>query len=140
MGKDGYDETHIHHEGEYITVHRVHPESRKGYFLIAHTAFPGYGNGNGALSPVRLTGTRARHLGSWMLKVDASEAATQQTLDNQRQLRGLPSRVLDVAGVRMESQGNETVISVRERFPREASHSSRPGSPPPSTRRAWTRL
>jgi len=56
MGKDGYDETHIHHEDQYITVHRVHPESRKGYFLIAHTAFPGYGNGNGNFSPVHLGG------------------------------------------------------------------------------------
>ncbi|EQL00642.1 glycogen debranching enzyme [Ophiocordyceps sinensis CO18] len=117
MGKDGYDETHIHHEGEYITVHRVHPESRKGYFLIAHTAFPGCGNGNGALSPVHLTGTRARHLGSWMLDVDASDEATKQTLGDQRLLRGLPSRVVDLAGIRMDAQGDDTLITVRDKFP-----------------------
>ncbi|PFH63434.1 hypothetical protein XA68_10025 [Ophiocordyceps unilateralis] len=117
MGKDGYDETHIHHEEQYITVHRVHPESRKGYFLIAHTAFPGYGNGNGAFSPVLLTGTRARHLGSWMLEVDVSEEATKQTLADGKYLRGLPSRVVDVAGIRMETQGKDTVITVRDKFP-----------------------
>ncbi|KJZ72119.1 hypothetical protein HIM_08492 [Hirsutella minnesotensis 3608] len=117
MGKDGYDETHIHHEEEYITIHRVHPESRKGYFLIAHTAFPGYGNGNGALKPVHLTGTRARHLGSWMLEVDASTETVEQTLSDSRSLRGLPSRVIDVAGIRMDTQGEDTIISVRDKFP-----------------------
>lgn len=117
MGKDGYDETHIHHEDQYITVHRVHPESRKGYFLIAHTAFPGYGNGNGAFNPVHLTGTRARHLGSWMLEVDASEETTKEVLSDPKYLKGLPSRVVDVPGVRMEVNDDETVISVREKFP-----------------------
>ncbi|KAK5988574.1 Glycogen debranching enzyme [Cladobotryum mycophilum] len=117
MGKDGYNETHIHHEGEYITVHRVHPESRKGYFLIAHTAFPGYGNGRGEFNPVNLTGTRARHLGSWLLEVDSSEEATKAALEDKKYLRGLPSQVVDVPGVRMELQGDNTVISVRDVFP-----------------------
>lgn len=117
MGKDGYDETHIHHEQEYVTVHRVHPESRKGYFLIAHTAFPGYGNGNGALSPVRLAGTRAQHLGSWTLEVDVSEEATTIAVNDSQYLVGLPSRVIDIAGVKLEANGDDTIITVRERFP-----------------------
>lgn len=117
MGKDGYDETHIHHEDQYITVHRVHPESRKGYFLIAHTAFPGYGNGNGGFSPVHLGGTKARHLGSWMLEVDTSEEAMKDVLEDKKYLRGLPSKVIDLPGIRMESKDNETIISVRDKFP-----------------------
>ena len=117
MGMDGYDETHIHHEDQYVTVHRVHPKSRKGYFLIAHTAFPGYGNGNGAFSAVHLNGTRARHLGSWMLEVDASDEATKEALSDKKFLRGLPSRVIDVPGIRMEVKGDETIINVRDKFP-----------------------
>ena len=117
MGKDGYEETHIHHEDQYITVHRVHPQSRKGYFLIAHTAFPGYGNGNGGFSPVHLDGTKARHLGSWMLEVDTSEEAREKVLEDKRFLRGLPSKVVDLPGIRMESKDNETIISVRDKFP-----------------------
>ncbi|KAI3559250.1 glycogen debranching enzyme [Colletotrichum abscissum] len=117
MGKDGYDETHIHHEDQYITVHRVHPESRKGYFLIAHTAFPGYGNGNGAFNAVHLGGTKARHLGSWMLEVDASDEARKEALNDKKLLRGLPSRVVDVPGVRMEVKGDDTIITVRDKFP-----------------------
>ncbi|ROV89393.1 hypothetical protein VSDG_08690 [Cytospora chrysosperma] len=117
MGKDGYDETFIHHEDEYVTVHRVHPESRKGYFLIAHTAFPGYGNGNGAFSPVHLAGTKVRHLGSWMLEVDTSEEAKKEVLDDKKWLRGLPSRVIDLPGVRIDVKGDDTIITVRDRFP-----------------------
>ncbi len=117
MGKDGYDEVHVHHEDQYITVHRVHPESRKGYFLIAHTAYPGYGNGNGAFNPVCLTGTKARHLGSWMLEVDDSEDARKQVENDKEYLRGLPSRLIDVPGVRMEVRSDETFITVREKFP-----------------------
>ncbi|KAI1007537.1 Glycogen debranching enzyme [Podosphaera aphanis] len=117
MGKDGYDETHIHHEDQYITVHRVHPESRKGYFLIAHTAFPGYGNGNGGFNPVHLPGTKARHLGSWMLKVDTSKEAVQDVLDDKEYLRGLPSKVIDLPRVKMETNSSETVITVRDNFP-----------------------
>ncbi|OAA61771.1 glycogen debranching enzyme [Niveomyces insectorum RCEF 264] len=117
MGKDGYAETHIHHEDEYVTVHRVHPESRKGYFLIAHTAYPGYGNGNGAFRPVHLTGTRARHLGSWMLEVDASEEATKSVLGDAKYLRGLPSRVVDLQGIRIETNGGDTTLTVPDKFP-----------------------
>lgn len=117
MGLDGYDETHIHHEDQYITVHRVHPGSRKGYFLIAHTAFPGYGNGNGAFNPVRLTGTKAKHLGSWMLEVDSSKEAVDDVLADKKYLRGLPSRLIGLPGIRMEVQGIDTVITVRDRFP-----------------------
>ncbi|KAK4454564.1 family 13 putative glycoside hydrolase [Podospora aff. communis PSN243] len=117
MGKDGYDETHIHHEDQYITVHRVHPGSRKGYFLIAHTAFPGYGNGNGAFNPVHLTGTKAKHLGSWMLEVDASKEAVDEALSDKKYLVGLPSRLVSLPGIRMEVRGNDTIITVRDRFP-----------------------
>lgn len=117
MGMDGYDETHIHHEDQYITVHRVHPGSRKGYFLIAHTAFPGYGNGNGAFNPVHLTGTKAKHLGSWMLEVDASKEAVDEVLSDKRHLRGLPSRLIALPGIRMEVKGDDTIITVRDKFP-----------------------
>ena len=117
MGKDGYDETHIHHEGEFVTVHRVHPLSRKGYFAVAHTAFPGYGNGNGSLSPVHLAGTKAKLLGSWTLEVDASEPTKQSVLADKEVLRGLPSKVTDVQGVNIDSKADETIITIPSSFP-----------------------
>lgn len=115
MGKDGYDETFVHHDGEYITVHRIHPKSRKGYYLIAHTAYPGYGNGNGGFGPQTLTGTKAKLLGAWKLKCDQSWEAKQAAI-NDKVLRGIPSRTEDVKGVKVESRGDDTVVTVPSDF------------------------
>ena len=117
MGKEGFDETFIHHEGEIITVHRVHPFSRKGYFAIAHTAFPGYGAGNGNLTPVHLSGTKAKLLGSWSLEVDVSERAKTDALANKNYLKGLPSTVSDIQGVTIDLKSDETVITIPSNFP-----------------------
>ncbi|KAI1436687.1 glycoside hydrolase family 133 protein, partial [Xylaria sp. CBS 124048] len=117
MGKDGYDETHIHHEDQYVTVHRVHPQTRKGYFLIAHTAYPGYGDGNGTFSPVRLVGTKARALGSWKLEVDDNDDARSEVEGDKAYLRGLPSRTVEIPGTRMEVEGDTTIITVHNQFP-----------------------
>lgn len=117
MGNDGYDETHIHHEGEYVTVHRVHPTTRKGYFLAAHTAFPGYGNGHGNLSPVHLLGTNAKLIGSWLLDVEDNETTRRDTVADKRLLRGLPSRVSALSGVNVEIGSEETIITMPSSFP-----------------------
>ena len=117
MGKDGYDETHIHHEGEYVTVHRIHPKTRKGYFAIAHTAFPGYGEGSGTLSPVHLVGTKARLLGSWKLDVDAKDTTKAAVLADKDFLKGLPSEVTELPGVGLDFRDTETILSIPAIFP-----------------------
>lgn len=117
MGQDGYDETHIHHEGELITVHRVHPDSRKGYFLIAHTAFPGCGNGNGGLSPVHLTGTKAKQMGAWVVEVDVSKEAREAVDVDKRFFTGLPARTKNIEGVSVLADGDDTVITIPDHFP-----------------------
>ena len=117
MGKDGYDETFLHHEGEHITLHRVHPDSRKGYFLIAHTAFPGYGNGNGGLSPVHLAGTKAKLLGAWTLEVDQSQEAKEAALADSEFLIGLPARTKNIKGVTIDTSDDNTTITIPEYFP-----------------------
>ena len=116
MSKDGYDETFIHHEGEYITVHRVQPKTRKGVFAIAHTAFPGYGDGHGSLTPVHLSGTKAKLLGSWSLKVDTSESTRNAVLAEKKILKGLPSTVSDYQLIAIDSKDDETVITVPTGF------------------------
>ncbi|KAI9827614.1 MAG: hypothetical protein M1826_006276 [Phylliscum demangeonii] len=117
MGKEGYDETYIHHEGEYITVHRVHPRSRRGYFLIAHTAFPGSGAGEGALEPTHLSGTKAKLVGSWSLEVDASEVAKLAASKDEKVLQGLPSKLVCLDSIHVNEGPHETVISVQGPFP-----------------------
>ena len=116
MSQDGYDETFIHHEGEYITVHRVHPKTRKGVFTIAHTAFPGYGSGHGSLTPVHLRSTKAKLLGSWSLEVDTSQSAKDAVFAEKSILKGLPSRLFDFRDVTIDSKDDETIITVPAGF------------------------
>ena len=116
MGKEGYDETFIHHEGEYITVHRLHPHSRKGYFLAAHTAFPGYGSGNGALAPAHLAETKAKLIGCWKLEVDNSED-TRNSVISRKKLEGLPSSLTNIPGVGIDEQPSETILTMPGHFP-----------------------
>ena len=117
MGENGYDETYVHHEGEYITVHRVDPISRKGYFVIAHTAFPGYGNGSSTLGPVHLTGTKAKLLGSWALEVDSADLTKEAIIADKKELRGLPSHLLELSGVIVDENEDETTVSIQGSFP-----------------------
>ncbi|KAF2141738.1 glycoside hydrolase family 133 protein [Aplosporella prunicola CBS 121167] len=117
MGQENYDETFIHHDNEYITVHRVHPHTRKGYFLIAHTAFPGYGDGNGGFPPVHLPGTQAKLMGSWMLDVEDSAEVKARTEKDKKKLKGLPSRTKDIQGMKVEASGDNTTITVPDIFP-----------------------
>lgn len=117
MGREGYDETHIHHENQYVTVHRVHPRSRKGIFAIAHTAYPGSDNGNEGLSPVQLVGTKAKILGSWKLEVEVDERNKKTVLADPTYLKGLPSLVSDLSGLRLDEGEGRTIISIPEYFP-----------------------
>jgi glycogen debranching enzyme len=116
MGREGYDETYIHHDNEYITVHRVNPRTRKGYFLIAHTAFPGYGNGNGGFGPTHLPGTQAKLIGSWNLEVDNTPTTRAATIGD-KVLKGLPSRTKELGGVDIVSNGDSTTINIPNNFP-----------------------
>ena len=117
MGKEGYDETFIHHEGEYITVHRVHPLTRKGIFCVAHTAFPGYGVGHGTLTPVHLGGTVAKLIGCWTLDVDVSNSAKEKSIEDEKYLHGLPSKVANLDGVQVDSRKYETILTMPSVFP-----------------------
>lgn len=113
MGVEGFDETHIHHDGEYITVHRVHPKTRKGIFLIAHTAFPGNESGT-ILPPTHITGTQAKHIGSWVLEVDACDKTKAKIAADDESLKGLPSQTRAIKATKIESDGKDVTISVLE--------------------------
>lgn len=117
MGKEEYDETYIHHDQEYITVQRVNPRTRKGYFLIAHTAFPGYGNGNGGFGQTKLPGTKAKLIGSWNLEVDNSPETRARIVGDKTTLRGLPAQTQELKGVKIESVGDSTTIDIPDKFP-----------------------
>jgi glycogen debranching enzyme len=117
MGKEEFNETYIHHDREYITVHRVNPRTRKGYFLIAHTAFPGCGSGNGGFGPTNLPGTAATLIGSWSLEVDNSPETRAAVMGDKTTLRGLPASTKSLQGITIETSGDSTTIQIPEYFP-----------------------
>ena len=115
MAVDGYDETHIHHDGEYITEHRVQPDTRRGVLLIARTAFGEAGQRT--LDPVYLTGTKAKLVGGWRLEVDSSEEAREKVDKDENYLRGLPSQLVALEDPNIEEKGNDTIVSIPAGFP-----------------------
>ena len=116
MGQDGYEESFVDHRDQYITVHRVDPRTRKGYFLIAHCAYPGFGENTPFFSPVHLAGSKATLIGAWSLKADGSNTAKQKLAEDHTYLRGLPGRVEEVHSVEVESTYDESVISIKGNF------------------------
>lgn len=116
MAVHGYDETHIHHDGEYITVHRVQPDTRKGVLLIARTAFGGEAVQK-SLDPVYLTGTRAKLIAGWKLDVDNTPDAREKVDKDEKYLRGLPSQLMNLEGMKIEETERNTVVSIPKEFP-----------------------
>lgn len=117
MGVEGFEETYIDHRDQFITFHRVNPQTRKGYFLIAHTAYPNCGDWTPEFSPVHLTGSRAKCIGSWTLQVDVSDKARNDAAGDPEYLRGLPSRTHELQSISVENNIDESVISIVGPFP-----------------------
>ncbi|KAA8897200.1 glucanotransferase domain of glycogen debranching enzyme-domain-containing protein [Sphaerosporella brunnea] len=116
MGKEGYTEMHVHHEGDYITMHRVHPKSHHGYFLIAHCAFT-KGTERGNFNPVAIPRTKVKSLGTWSLEVDGSPETIKEVMEDPTTLRGLPSKLLKLDTPRIETTDDATIITIGEVFP-----------------------
>jgi glycogen debranching enzyme len=116
MGKEGYTEMHVHHEGDYITMHRVHPKSHHGYFLIAHCAFT-KGTERGNFNPVVIPRTKVKSLGTWSLEADGSPETIKKVRADPTTLRGLPSKLVKLEAPRIEETSDATIITVGEVFP-----------------------
>jgi len=52
-----------------------------------------------------------------MLEVDARKETIDEVLRDKKYLRGLPSKLVTLPGIRMEVKGNDTIITVRDKFP-----------------------
>ena len=116
MGTEGYTEMHVHHEGDYITMHRVHPKTHCGYFLIAHCAFrPGTERGD--FNPVKIPRTKAKSLGTWSLKVDGSKETIKKVRADPTTLRGLPAELIKMDTPRIEEVDGSSIITILDHFP-----------------------
>ncbi|PWN22903.1 putative 4-alpha-glucanotransferase [Microstroma glucosiphilum] len=118
MVQDGYEEGHVHQEGDYIMFHRVHPKTHKGYLCIAHTAFHKDGpKGRGQITPIHLDRTKVQYIAGKTLEV------TNKTAPQDKEtLKGLESKLIDVPAPSVkEGRGDNGVfyseIVIPENFP-----------------------
>ena len=90
MLEGGYTEGHVHEEGEYVIIHRVHPITHKGYMLVAHTAFKGF-SGRGWIKPIKLSRTKIEYVFGATIKTDFS-----QWKNDPNTHRGIPSTLEEI--------------------------------------------
>ena len=112
MAQQHFSESHVHHENEYITIHRFDPKSHKGYLLIAHTAFHG-GEERGNFGPIVLQGTQASAMFSCHIAIDTSKDPKKDT----KELRGFTSKLEDLELPKIDVGEAETTITIGARFP-----------------------
>ncbi|KAJ2690096.1 bifunctional 4-alpha-glucanotransferase/amylo-alpha-1,6-glucosidase [Coemansia sp. RSA 1285] len=110
-----FQEVHVHHESEYVTIHRMHPVTREGVLMVAHCAFPGASEHAPFASP-RLYGTAARF--DFAFRLHPGDPASKG--DNDGVLRGLPCRLeeLDAPGIqsRSDDRGQYTELQLSAGF------------------------
>ena len=90
MMEGGYSEGHVHEEGEYIVIHRVHPITHKGYMLVAHTAFKGF-SGRGWVKPIKMSKSTIKFLFGASVKTHFD-----QWKDDPKTHGGIPSELIEL--------------------------------------------
>ena len=93
MAIEGYNEVHVHQEGNIIAIQRHHPSTHEAIYMIAHTAF----NKNPSpLHPVRIPG-KISELSFVALLSDVRSHATCDS----KFLHGLESNLHFVKGIKL---------------------------------------
>ncbi|KAK4685222.1 glycogen debranching enzyme, partial [Tremellales sp. Uapishka_1] len=114
MMTGGYTEGHVHEEGQYIVMHRVHPVTHKGFLLVAHTAFKG-SSGRGWIKPIKLGRTKVEFILGASLKTDISAWKDDPTTH-----RGIPSTLVEIDTTEIrtgkDDDGDYSEIIVPEKY------------------------
>jgi glycogen debranching enzyme len=119
---------------QYIQVHRVQPESQKGYLLVVHTAFnkgskdrgqseysltvilSKFENSGLAVSPIKLRRTRAKFIFGAHIEISSYEIPEDPEI-----FCGLPSKLVNIPSIvtpqRLDAEGPYTEIIVPDYFP-----------------------
>ncbi|OCF71062.1 glycogen debranching enzyme [Kwoniella mangroviensis CBS 8886] len=114
MMEEGYIEGHVHEEGQYIMIHRVHPITHKGYMLIARCAFKGF-QGRGWIKPIKLSRTNISYLFGASVSTDFS-----QWKSDPKTHKGIPSKLEEIPQPNIvqgqDNDGLYSEISIPDRF------------------------
>lgn len=117
MVRNGYSEGHVHQENDYLVMHRVHPQTHRGFVCLAHTAFHKGSKDRGQAGPFKFDRTRVSFILGKSLEVTSTEVA-----QDKQYLDGLPSKLIDLAKpeIRTTEEGGHlryTEVVVPDFFP-----------------------
>ncbi|KAH3671298.1 hypothetical protein OGAPHI_000521 [Ogataea philodendri] len=104
------NEMHVHHEGQFITVHRTNAKTGKGYFLIARTKF--YQDGDQSLAPIRLSGSKVKHLFAYTLVRTGDDPKPSENF-----LESVPVDLREISPLNVDVDGNDSLINLPVEFP-----------------------
>ncbi|ODV84903.1 glycoside hydrolase family 13 protein [[Candida] arabinofermentans NRRL YB-2248] len=108
------NEMHVHHEGQFITVHRTNARTGKGYFLIARTKF--YQDGDQSLAPIVLNGTVAKHEFAYSL----SRSSYSGNVEAKKEyIEPIPVELTSLSplNVEFDASNNCSIIRMPDYFP-----------------------
>ncbi|KAJ1960387.1 bifunctional 4-alpha-glucanotransferase/amylo-alpha-1,6-glucosidase, partial [Dipsacomyces acuminosporus] len=108
-----YQEVHVHYEGEYVTVHRVHPVTRHGVLMVAHCAFKG-ATENAPFDNPKLYGTAVTPEFAYRLRSAADEPPVPA---DDGLLHGLPSTLETLDSPRTFQREDERGMYTELRVP-----------------------
>lgn len=95
-------ESFTHFEGQYITVHRLNPETGEGYYTIARTKF--HPEGDQEIGPTFLEGTKAEWFKGWKI------TCTGSADDSPDSIGQIPVEVDELKPFNIEFDGQSTWI------------------------------
>ncbi|SCV04841.1 LAMI_0H19812g1_1 [Lachancea mirantina] len=104
-------ETHVHHEGQYITLQRSNARSGAGWFLIARTKF--CEGGDQKLPKVILRGSRCELEMSYALK------KVGDVIEDKWTIKGIPTELCEISGFRItyDEANGDSEIEIPQDFP-----------------------
>lgn len=107
------NEMYVHHENEFITIHRLNANTGRGYLLIARTKF--FQDGDQNLSPIVLTGAKASSKFSYSLVNKSKELSG----DNDGYIHPIKTELieLDPINCNFNSETSTTTLSMPDYFP-----------------------
>lgn len=106
-------EMHVHHDGQFITFHRIHARKGEGYYLIARTKF-GQNRSQQQLPTVKLSGSSCELLFSYSLLKTGD-----LPVDDEKVIKGISTKLESINGIGISydpEQGNST-ITLPTNFP-----------------------
>ena len=111
------NEMYVHHENEFITIHRINAQTGLGYLLIARTKF--YQDGDQSLKPIVLHGVKAKHQFSYALINKSNDDNNNNDNIDDGFIHPMETelKTLDPINCNFDSDERSTTISIPDYFP-----------------------